>query len=86
MVAGGNKQQGYIEKEDASSPTVATELVILTSVVNATEHRCKAVIDVPNAFIQTFVKVKNRRVYQRHARGYASQDSSQGLCRLCNNQ
>lgn len=27
MVAGGNKQRGYINKEQSSSPTVATELV-----------------------------------------------------------
>jgi hypothetical protein len=37
-VAGGNKQQGYIEKEDSSSPTVATESVILTSVIDAEEE------------------------------------------------
>ncbi len=37
-VAGGNKQRGYIEKEDASSPTVATESVILTSLVDAIEQ------------------------------------------------
>ena len=59
-VAGGNKQRGYIENEDASSTTVATESVILTSVVDAMEERCTAVIDVPNAFIQTVVKDKNR--------------------------
>jgi hypothetical protein len=34
-VAGGNKQRGFIDKEDASSPTVATESVVLTSVIDA---------------------------------------------------
>ena len=29
-VAGGNKQRGYILKEDASSPTVSNEAVMLT--------------------------------------------------------
>ena len=29
-VAGGNKQRDYISKEDASSPTVATEAVLLS--------------------------------------------------------
>ena len=29
-VAGGNKQRGYIDKDESSSPTVATEFIILT--------------------------------------------------------
>ena len=64
-VAGGNKQRGFIEKEDASSPTVATESVIITSVIDAKEGRHTAVVDVPNAFIQTEVKDKKRRVVVR---------------------
>ena len=55
----------FIEKEDASSPTVATESVILTSLIDAKEKRDKAIIDVPNAFIQTFVKDKGKRVIVR---------------------
>jgi hypothetical protein len=50
-VAGGNKQRDFISKEDASSPTVATELVLLTSVVDVKENRNVAIIDIPNAFI-----------------------------------
>jgi hypothetical protein len=38
-VAGGNKQRGYIMKEDASSPTVSTEAVMLTCVIDANENR-----------------------------------------------
>jgi len=64
-VAGGNKQRNYIEKEDASSPTVATESVILTSVIDAVEERETAVIDIPNAFIQTVVTDKEKRVIIR---------------------
>jgi hypothetical protein len=44
---------------------VATESVIITSVIDAKENRHKAVIDVPNAFIQTIVKEKGRRVIIR---------------------
>jgi hypothetical protein len=55
-VAGGNKQRGYIPKEDASSPTVATESVLLTCIIDAEEERDVAVIDIPNAFIQTRVE------------------------------
>ncbi len=51
QVAGGNKQQGYITKEDASSPTVSSEAVMLTCVIDATKKRDVAVVDTPNAFI-----------------------------------
>ena len=55
-VAGGNKQRDFISKEDASSPTVATESVLLTCVIDAQEGRDVAVIDIPNAFIQTEIE------------------------------
>ena len=55
-VAGGNKQRGYISKEDASSPTVASESVLLSCIIDAKEGRDVAVIDIPNAFIQTRVE------------------------------
>ena len=64
-VAGGNKQRGYIDKEDATSPTVATESVILTSLIDAEEGRDTATVDVPNAFIQTVVEDKKKRVIVR---------------------
>jgi hypothetical protein len=64
-VAGRNKQRGYIEKEDATSPTVAMESVILTSLIDAEEDRDSATIDVPNAFIQTVVEDKKKRVIVR---------------------
>jgi hypothetical protein len=55
-VAGGNKQRDYISKEDASSPTVATESVLLSCIIDAEEERDVAVIDIPNAFVQTHVE------------------------------
>ena len=38
QVAGGNKQRGYIMKEDASSPTVSAEAVMLTCIIDANEN------------------------------------------------
>jgi hypothetical protein len=52
-VVGGNKQRYYISKEDASSPTVATESVLLLCIIDAKEERDVAVVDIPNAFVQT---------------------------------
>jgi hypothetical protein len=36
-VARGNNQQEYISKEDASSPTVATESVLISCIIDAEE-------------------------------------------------
>jgi hypothetical protein len=52
-VAGGNKQRDYISKEYASSPTAATESVLLSCIIYAEEHRDVPVVDIPNAFAQT---------------------------------
>ena len=55
-VAGGNKHREYISKEDASSPTVATEVILLSCIIDAEDKRDEAVIDIPNGFIQTRVE------------------------------
>ena len=64
-MAGGNKQRGYIGKEDASSPTVATESVLLTCIIDAEEGRHVAAIDVPSAFAQTRVEEKRTWLLSR---------------------
>ena len=46
---GGNS---VITKEESTSPTVSTEAVFLTAVVDAWENRKVAVLDVPGAFMQ----------------------------------
>ena len=56
MVARDNRQRGYIDKQDASSPTVTTESVSLSCIIDAKEGRDVAVIDIPNAFVQTVIE------------------------------
>jgi hypothetical protein len=62
-LAGGNKQQGYILKEDAISPTVSNETVMLMCVIDADENRDVAIVDIPNAFVQTVVKDEKDRAF-----------------------
>ena len=50
--ADGWKQQAYITKEESTSPTISTEAVFLTAVVDAWENRKMAALDVPGAFMQ----------------------------------
>ena len=50
-MAGGNKQRTYIPEEAARLVTVATESVLLTSIVDTEENSDITVIDISNAFI-----------------------------------
>ena len=50
-------------KEDASSPTVSAEAVMLTCIVDATENRDVAIVDIPNAFIQTIVEDEKNKAF-----------------------
>jgi hypothetical protein len=50
--ADGRKPRLYYDKEDASSPTVAIESVMLTSIVDAMEGRDVATVEIPEEFMQ----------------------------------
>jgi hypothetical protein len=50
--ANGRKQRAYTSKEDASSPTVSIEALLLSCVINAKERRDVATVDIPGAFMQ----------------------------------
>ena len=51
--ADGRKQRIYATKDDVSSPTVATEALLLTCLIDAMEHRDVATVDIPGAFMQS---------------------------------
>lgn len=56
----------YIDKDDAASPTVSIETVFLSLLIDASEKRYVAVIDIPGAFMQadmdeeTYVKIQGK--------------------------
>ena len=52
-VANGSTQRAYIDREDSSSPTVATDALLITGVLEAKQGRDIMTNDVPNAFVQT---------------------------------
>ena len=58
-VADGNKQSCFISKEDARSPIVETDSVLLTCIIEAQKERDVAVVDIPNAFIQRKGEIVN---------------------------
>ena len=49
----GSIQRNWYTKEESSSPTAHQESVVITSAIDAKENRCVAIVDLPNAFIQT---------------------------------
>ena len=50
--ADGQPQRAYIPQEDARAPTISTEAVFMTAVIDAMENRMVAVVDIPGAFMQ----------------------------------
>ena len=42
-----------MDKDEAASPTVLLESILLTCVIDAKENCKVAVVDIPNAFVQT---------------------------------
>ena len=53
VCADGRKQRDWISKEDTYSPTVSTEGLMLSCMINAMEFREVATADIPGAFLQT---------------------------------
>ena len=51
--ADGRKQREEIKREDAASPTVALDSILLTSAIDAHEGREVATIDIPGAYLHT---------------------------------
>ena len=49
--ADGRKQRVYISKEDSSSPTVTTEGMMLSCILDAMEGRDVATVDIPGEFL-----------------------------------
>ena len=50
-VADGRNQREKIKPQDATSPTVLTEAVMLTATIYALEGRGVAVVDIPEAYL-----------------------------------
>ena len=57
--ADGRKQHGHIAKEDTTSPTVSTEAVFLTAVVDAWENHNMVVMDIPGVFMQADMMISS---------------------------
>ena len=50
--ADGRKQRTYLNKDDISAPTVATEALLLTCLIHAMEGRYVATVEIHGVFMQ----------------------------------
>ena len=57
--ANRSTQREYTSKDDATSTTVSTELVIVTNIIEVKQSRDVAIVDIPNAFIQIAIQKGN---------------------------
>jgi hypothetical protein len=68
LVYNGKPTREWLSREDAASPTVALESIMLTAIVDAKEQRDVMTADIPNAFIQAHmpnIDDANERVFMK---------------------
>ena len=57
--SGRQNQRLYANKDNVSSPTVATESLLLTFLIDAMESRDVAIVDIPGLFMQSNMEGNN---------------------------
>ena len=65
MCANGSTQRAYISREEASSPTAASEAIITTGVIDAKQKRDVMTLDIPNAFVQTDIALDGDKIIMK---------------------
>ena len=50
--ADGQKKREFITKEESSAPTISTEALFLTCIIDALEKRGVTMTDIPGVFMQ----------------------------------
>ena len=63
--ANGSTQREYIPREEATSPTAATEAILITGVLDAKQGRDVMTLDIPNAFVQTEIPERDEKIIMK---------------------
>jgi hypothetical protein len=63
--ANGSTQREYIDREDATSPTAATDSILITGVIEAKQQRDIMTNDVPDAFVQTPIPQDGEKIIMK---------------------
>jgi hypothetical protein len=62
MCANGSTQRTYIAREEATSPTAATDAILITGGIEAKQRRDVMTLDVPNAFVKTPIPQNGEKI------------------------
>jgi hypothetical protein len=65
VCANGSTQRAYISREEASSPTAASEAIITIGVIDAKQKRDVMTLDIPNAFVQTKIALDGDKIIMK---------------------
>jgi hypothetical protein len=65
VCANGSTQRAYISREEASSPTAASEAILITGVIDAKQKRGVMTLDIPNAFVQTKITLDGDKIIMK---------------------
>jgi hypothetical protein len=63
--ANGSTQHQYIQKYEATSPTVSHEATIVTGVIKANQQHDIMTGDIPNAFVQTDIDRSGEKIIMK---------------------
>ena len=64
-LADGRAQRGYVDRDEAASPTASTDAIMITGVIDAKQNRDVMTLDIPNAFTQTEIDEKKNNIKER---------------------
>jgi hypothetical protein len=65
VCANSSTQRAYIAREEASSPTAASEAILITGVIDAKQNRDVMTLDIPNAFVQMEISLDGDKIIMK---------------------
>jgi len=83
--ANGSTQRQYITKDEATSPTVSHEAIIITGVIKSKQQRDIMTADIPDAFVQTDIDQSGEKIIMKIKGnyGYSGRCESRDIQQLC---
>jgi hypothetical protein len=61
----GSSQRAYIARKEVTSPTAATDAILITGVIDDKQKRDVMTLDVPDAFVQTPIQQSGEKIIMK---------------------
>jgi hypothetical protein len=65
VCANESTQRAYMSREEASSPTAASEAILITGVIDSKQNRDVMTLDIPNAFVKTEISLDGDKIIMK---------------------